>query len=490
MLNIHIRVIDAKTKQPTACRMRIVDEAGRSYPPLGRVAEFCVGRNEDVGGQVMIGGKRWYYIDGGCEMPLPSQAPLQVEIEKGPEFTPIRRELTLGAGQMSLRFEISRWIDLKAEGWFSGDTRSHFLNPHSALLEGSAEDLALVNLLATETSLLSHDGVERPAIPNMTAFSGQHPALESPEHQVAVNTFNFHPALGKLALLHCHRAVFPLTFGGADSTDDWSLADWCDQCHRKKGLVIWADPFRFENGIGGEALADLIQGRIDAVECTPETAQAQNWYQAWSAGIRFPLAGAGGKESNRTALGAMRTYARIMDGESFSLSNWIEAIRAGRTFVTNGPLLQFQVDDAGAGATIDLKSPGRSVWVRGRVQSAAPFGTLELMANGEPLVRVSSSDAEPPFHAMVEAEYPVNAPCWLAARTVGPDAFAHSSPVFLSVNGELPADVSALRHYHELLGGTLEWIESTGRFEKPLRKEQLRALIEQARQTLLARIPI
>lgn len=489
MFNIHLRVIDANTKQPTACRIRIADSTGRSFPPLGRLAEFAIGRNEDVGGQIMLDGKRWYYIDGGCETPLPAKSPLTVEINKGPEFLPIRREISLGAGQMTLRFEISRCADSSADRWYSGDTRCHFLSPHSAMLEAMGEDLDVVNLLATETSLLSHDGMARTAIPNMTAFSGQQPALDASGRLVAVNTLNCHPVLGKLALLHCHRAVFPLSFGGTDSTDDWSLADWCDQCHRKKGLVIWADPFRFEKGIGGEALADLILGRIDAAECTPESAWIDEWYRAWSAGIRFPIAGASGKESNRIALGAMRTYARLNQGETLTLANWIEAVRAGRTFVTDGPLLRFEVDQNPAGSLIEQKSPGGSVWVRARVESARPFGTLELLANGQSLIRISATDSEPPFHAMVEMEHPVQEPCWLAARCTGADSFTHSSPVFVSVDGRMPADDAAIRHYLELLGGALQWVESSGRFEKPLRKQQLRAVIEQARQTLLSRLP-
>ncbi len=159
MFNVHIRVIDASTKRPAACRIRIADVNGRSFPPLGRVGEFAVGRNEDVGGQVMLDGHRWYYIDGGCETPLPAATPLSVQIWKGPEYTPIRREITLGPGQMALRFEIARWANFKEAGWYSGDGRCHFLSPHAALLEGLAEDLAVVNLLAAETTLMSHDGV-------------------------------------------------------------------------------------------------------------------------------------------------------------------------------------------------------------------------------------------------------------------------------------------------------------------------------------------
>src|SRR5262245_26673863 len=151
MFNVHVRVNDAATGQPTPVRLRISDAAGRVYPPLGRVAEFATGKNEDVGGHVMLGGERWYYIDGACEVPLPGGVPLVIEATKGPEYTPIRHETTLGVGQMALRLTLSGASEL--DGWFAGDTRCHFLAPHAAVLEAAAENLAVVQLLATETEI-------------------------------------------------------------------------------------------------------------------------------------------------------------------------------------------------------------------------------------------------------------------------------------------------------------------------------------------------
>src|SRR6185503_8112966 len=103
MFNVHVRVNDAATGRPTPVRLRISDATGREYPPLGRVAEFATGRNEDVGGHVLLDGQRWHYIDGACEVPLPSGVPLTVEATKGPECNPLRQTLTLGMGQMALR---------------------------------------------------------------------------------------------------------------------------------------------------------------------------------------------------------------------------------------------------------------------------------------------------------------------------------------------------------------------------------------------------
>jgi hypothetical protein len=492
MFNVHLRINDADTLQPTPVRLRISDGDGRVFPPLGHVAEFAFGRNEDVGGHLLLGRERWYYIDGTCEVPLPGGIPLTIEAAKGLEYEPVRQTVTLGAGQMSLRFAIKRWTNPNSNGWYAGDTRCHFLTPHSALLEGMAEGVPFVNLLATKALIPSQNGKLYESISNMLAFSGQEPALETGETFVSVNTYNSHPLLGGLALLHCHRAVFPLTFGGADATDDWSLADWCDQCHRKKGFVVWCDPFHMESPFAPEALADLIMGRIDAVECTPTTARVREWYRAWSAGIRFPLVGASAKESNRTALGSMRTYARMQSDQGFEPAGWIEAARAGRTFVTSGPMLSFTVDDQDPGALIEHAAAGRKVNIRARIESLRVLESpLEILVNGDVLERIRQRPDVEPAVASVEREYTVDRPSWIAARCVDSsrrDSFAHSSPIFVRVEGRMPTDTEVVRHYNDWLGRTVDWVDRDGRFEIPRRKEQLRALLEQARQALLARV--
>src|SRR5262249_45861551 len=160
-----------------------------------------------------------------------------------PEYSPLHRQTTLGPGQLSLRFAVERWADMRADGWLSADTRAR-LSPHTAVLEGAAEGLDIVNVLADGT-------------PDLLPFSGGAPALERHGCAAVVNPLNAHPVLGTLALLDCHRVVYPLRFGG-DLADDWSLADWCDQCHRKRGLVVWPDlPRLTDDRPQAEALAAL-----------------------------------------------------------------------------------------------------------------------------------------------------------------------------------------------------------------------------------------
>src|SRR5439155_11646336 len=135
---------------------------------------------------------------------------------------------------------------------------------------------------------------------NILAFSGERPALQVPGHMVVVNTHNSHPVLGSLALLHCHRPVYPLSFGGPDGLEDWSLAAWCDQCHRKKGLVIGTHLWHTDQGfVPGETLADLILGKVDALEIGPSSTVPDalvDWYGLLNCGFRVPLVAGSGKD--------------------------------------------------------------------------------------------------------------------------------------------------------------------------------------------------
>lgn len=408
MLTVHLRINDSATGKPTPVRLRITGPDGTTYAPLGRFPEFPLGRNESVGGHLKLGGERWCYVDASCEVPLPAGVPLRIQATKGPEYKPLDETVTLGPGQMALRFSIARNFDSRAKGYHPGDVRCHFLSPPAALLEATAEDLDVVNVLATPCSVPARDGNTYVTALDLLAFSGQQPALTAPQgHSVAVNTMNVHPILGKVALLHSHRPVFPLSFGGSDETDDWSICDWCDQCHRKGGLTVWVDAFEPVAGIlGGEALIAAILGKIDAIEIAsgPRTHPLLPWvYRLWDAGFMVPLAGGSGKDSNRVPLGGMRTYARV-PGE-FSLPGWIEAIRAGRTFVTTAPLFEFEVNGSHPGDVVDVSG---EVVVRAKVESLVAFERVEVLVNGE----VIASAPQRPEDAFVP-----NLGCWSTELT-------------------------------------------------------------------------
>ncbi len=429
--NVHICVNDAAApRQPTPCRIRFTDAGGVYHAPLGRLTRFATEIGVDVGGNVLLDGQEYAYINGTCEIALPPGR-ISVTITKGPEYRPVQTEVILPPGKLALRFDLKRWTNLRADGWYSGDTRCHFLTPHAALLEAAAEDLAVVNLLCREAPAFGAENKDSRALANIIPFSGQRPALEMPGHMVVVNTLNEHPVLGQLLLLNCHRVVYPLTFGGPGRFDDWTLADWCDQCHRKGGLVIGEGFFGKEQGdLCGELLADVILGKVDALNLDSWKGDLNEYRWLLDLGFRLPLTAGSGKDSNRCVLGALRTYARLRPGEDFTYKNWIEAVRAGRTFVTSGPLLLFTVNDQDPGAVIEMSAATCSVRARVEAPSLQSLDSREILANGAVVASVK------PVHSPIfEVEVPMPQGGWLTARCRGQDGEALTSPIYVRVEG-------------------------------------------------------
>jgi hypothetical protein len=421
---VHVRVNDAATGKPTPVRIRFATPEGQYLAPLGRLAEFPTGWGEQVGGSVMLGDRRYAYIDGTCEIRLPT-GPIHVEISKGLEYIPIQQTIERKAGQIALRFAITRKFNLQAEGWYAGDTRVHFLSPRAAWLEGAAEGLQVVNLLAAEWRF--EDGSTW--LTNLLDFSGQEPAYAKDGCVVVANTVNDGGKLGALALLNCHRIVHPLRLD-QEGFEKYTLLDWCNQCHRKGGLVIWPG----YGGGGAEAEAALRLGHIDAIEWAPTSGEFPlpfifQWHKELFFGFRVPLVGGSGKEGNDVDVGAIRTYAQLQSGQEFSYRHWIEAIRHGRTFATWGPLLRFTVNGHGPGATILLEDQHGPVTICAEANSVVPFDKLVVVHDGQTL---AEADPGPDGSAALTVTSEIQTAGWLAAQCYADDVLvAHTSPIYL-----------------------------------------------------------
>jgi hypothetical protein len=428
--SVHLRVGDRSAMgEALPVRLRVTDEAGNYYAPLGRLASFDAASSVDAGGNVVIGGETWAYIDGACEILLPPGS-LRVRIAKGPEFEEIDTHVKLAAGKLSLRFEMGRRADLAASGWHAGDMAAYDMTPHAALLEGAGEGLAVVNLLVHE----------RPgSLANIVAFSGQKPILEQPGTLVAVNTRNDSP-LGRLCLLHCHRAIYPLSFAlGGEQV--WTLDDWCQQCHRirqRPGLVVAENFFSGGGAMPGEMTALLVLGHIDVVLYEPGCSLAP-WYELLDAGLNVPLAVGSRRCNAAVPLGGWRTYARLPAGLPFTYSGWIEGVRRGATWITCGPLVSLERVDEG---TVRAEAIGS--------------GTLTIVANGNRIAQSAHS-------GVVEAKAPADA-TWLAAQVWDGDRLLAATSAIHQQNAvQSPRTRTARLRLAERLHAGESWLAETNR---------------------------
>lgn len=480
-IKVRLRVVDGVTKQPTPVRISIADEQGNWFVPFGYFPDFPVGRAENVGGQIRTAnGHRSYFVMGFCEIDLPTGVPLLFRIQKGPAFESIASQVTLGSGQIALRFELRPREDFPASGWLCGDSRVQFLDPHAALFESEAEGVAITQLLVSVVNTPSQDGHQYRSAPYLSAFSGSGASLENASSLVSVNTLNTHPALGRVGLLNAHRPTFPLTFGDMDETDDWSVCDWCDQCHRKTGLVTWCDAFSEELGLlGGEALIAAILGKIDAFEITarPRTRSVLGWYYSLlNAGVRIPLVGGSGKDSNRTPVGEMRTWVRF--GMDSRLQSWIEGVRHGEASISTGLPLSVSANDLPTGSVLRLPDPHQPIRVRSRRYSFDD-ARHQLVVNGN-VIELNGA----------ETEITLPQGGWICTRVVGDSGeLCHSSPVYVEIPDQPPYCVPAAIHtFLTQIESVREWVRTVGRFEREKSREHLLQYADRAEAILQERL--
>lgn len=233
---VHLRINDASTRQPTPVRLRLTDEVGRYYAPLGRLlnAEAIHRANPFHGGNVLVDGEEFAYIPGACEVLLPA-GPIRVQVCKGPRFVPLDEIVERPAGKMAYRFEIQERSDWPWRDWKLADLLVRNLSPKAAALMGAAEGLDLVHLVAEQSVtgevLLLDD------------YSGEGLAAELAGCEVQVGTLNHGGKAGDLVLFNTHRIVFPLRLD-APGFEHYGLVDWLHQAQRKAGMAFYLDGTR------------------------------------------------------------------------------------------------------------------------------------------------------------------------------------------------------------------------------------------------------
>jgi hypothetical protein len=489
---LRARVVDAATGRPTPVRLAFHSQHGRYIPPYGHRAEINAGWFQDYGADVKLRDSSFAYVDGTFQVELPV-GEVYVEIAKGFEYEPIRKKLAIEPGQRELELRIARHTDLRSRGWVTADTHVHFLSPSTAVLEGQAEGLNLVNLLAAQWGDL---------YTNIGDLSHGPLASQDGETVVHVGTENRSHLLGHVGLLGVRgEPVVPLSGSFPSGADEaylgdplWmTMADWTDACRQREGLAV-AVHFPYPTA---ELAADIVLGKIDAVEIFLSgqqfnTLRFLDWYRCLNCGYRLPAVGGTDKMSARVAVGAMRTYA-FLGNDPFSFANWAKAVRRGNTFTTSGPLLLFQAEGRAPGEEIALRAGGGTVEVQAEAISSLPLRRVEIVYNG----RVVASREEPggARRIVLKEKIAVPGPGWLAARCAsiaapasGFSTAAHTSPVYLSLPGQEVFSAPAAAYLLSLIKGTQLWVEDIATRPDPQRLERIRAVLSQAHDRLHRRL--
>lgn len=465
---VRVMVVDDETGQSVPCRVHFRSPDGIPYQPHGHHDHVNANLgtwHSDIGGDLRLGQISYAYIDGRCEGWLP-RGDVLVDVARGFEYEPLRTRVQIAPGQQELTLRIKRWTNMNRQRWYSGDTHVHFIGAHGAHTEAQSEDLNVVNLLQSQWGRLftnTEDAL------GATFSNGGNTIVYTTQE-------NRQHMLGHLTLLGLKEPVMPWCTDGPDEAElggtlEETMSSWADKCHAQGGTVV----IPHLPNPNCEPAVLIATGRADAVEMIREGSYNHiEYYRYLNCGYRLPLVGGTDKMSSDVPVGLYRTYAYIPD-EEFSYESWCRALRAGRTFMSGGPMLHFSVEGLQIGDTLRLPAGGGTVEVLAVAESIFPIHTLEIVEQG----RVVASTEAPSSRGMrrleLRAKLKVTGNSWLAARCGGPryhetrahhdgwqrGMFAHTSPIYLAVGGEWQLfDRATAEYMLTLVSGGLEYIRN------------------------------
>jgi hypothetical protein len=381
-----------------------------------------------------------------------------------------------------------------------------------------AEDLDVANILTSDFTL------------DQAEFEGGLNRFSSGRRLIYVNQEFRNNHLGHMCLLNLKRLIEPVKTMQPYKYPLHLRA--CDETHAQGGYVSWA---HFPSWPGVESPLDIAMEKLDGLEIlcvidprafpvfmqqvVPELEANHGlhlWYRYLNCGFRLAATAGTDKMTNFVTVGANRVFAHV-DG-AFTYQNWISALKQGRTFVTNSPVLTFTVDGHDPGATLYFDSDKKRVaQVHAVAESQMPYDRLEIVANGTVVAQATPSG--PRHFSEIHFEHRVDRSCWIAARacedmdayrkrgvdfqdihvprgtrlsdyygTRRPETvFAHSSPVYLIRDGAPIRSWEDAEYYVRYIDNAIRWLETEAKFARPADKQASKEAFAQGRAVYRAR---
>ena len=371
--------------QPAAARIYITGSDRKAYAPP-TAYQRVAGRSSR---------RDFFHAEGRFSVELPAGEAL-IEAAKGVEYLALSKTVTIEPGGVTLlEIDLQRLTSMRSAGWYSGSDHVHMnyggnlLNtPENLMMMARAEDLNVVGQKVANKDNRIFDPLLHTGKP--------HP-LSSSEALLFFDQEYRPPFYGHLNFINLTQHLLSPFTTGYESTGIASLypsnTDMFRLGRAQGALGGYVHPFSRDPKSAGYAVArgfpvDLALETLDYLEVLTSAGHfrftAPVWHRALNCGFR--VSATAGEDSILSLhatpiLGSSRLYAYL--GETLDWAGWVEAIRRGRTFVTNGPLLRTTVNGEIAGGEIRLPSEGGHVTVEGRIDSIVPLEKGEIFQNGK-----------------------------------------------------------------------------------------------------------
>jgi hypothetical protein len=500
MGRISLRVVDDLTLQhPVSARVFVTGAYGLAYAPdnAWMHADDSFDRSERP--------FEAHYFDtsGVSEITVPA-GDVEVDVMRGFENHFEQRRVEVKAdstAHLTVRI-VPLFIGVdEVPNWVSGDVHTHmnyagtYRNTPAHLVEqADAENLAIVeNLIVNKEQ----------RIPDIAYFSPQLDPASTANH-LLLHGQEYHTSYwGHLGLLSLTRNLLLPGYAGYPNTAAASLfpanANVADMAHEQGALVGYVHPFDSipdpakNASLTAELPADVALGKVDYIEVvgfSDHKSTADVWYKLLNCGFRLPTAAGtdfmGNYASLRGPVGLNRVYAEVPWGP-LKIEPWLAAIKAGRTFATNGPLLDFWMGEQPIGGEVRLEKK-REVRFSAEMFSIVPVDHLQVVCNGKVKRELALDGKRTSAH--VDGSIPLESSGWCVLRAFSEKAeypildlypYATTSPVYVSVAGAPVRSAADAAYFVAWIDRLIEGARSNTSWNTEAEKASVLSMLQEAR---------
>jgi hypothetical protein len=492
---LRVRIVDAVTRDPMAATVSVNN--GEQEPDDDPYRKFGLrfSANRQKGPIRSRPISYYFYTDGRFTVRVPPGGTL-IEVRKGYEYRPV--ELTIAANpkeQLDVEVPLERSIDMAALGWYSGDTHIHLErtrgNDDELLTLTSAKDIRYAYLLSTNTQGYDVGGPKYESYLQAAGLGDLSVAHRGPYYISSGQEYRAN-GLGHVTIALPDRYV-PGNGDTPFANRGPALATIADQAHELHGFIGLAHGGLYN--MEGDRL--LLEDKMDYLELLQFGSFQMNsparrndaslglsgWYDFLNIGYRLPIIGASDFPFTRELASEM-TFAwsdTVPTPRSFA-----EALKAGRSFATSGPLLFLTVAGKKPGEILRFPAGTEtSLVIDVRVHSPQyPVRYLDLIANGAVLERRFEEAGRSEW--ALRHVLPIRGSTWIAVHAYNDAGTeAHTNPVYVYVGDARPFNPDSARQIIARLEGSIERSrvpEIKARYEAL--EQELRGLIRDRRANL------
>lgn len=422
--NVKVKIIEEESDEVTSARVGLYGKKG-FFRPSDPIPLFVHGSQEyyrDLDDPMWPSeDRRVFYTRGEFEMALPP-GEYRLLVRKGIERHLHDQTFTVERGQeTALEVSLKRWTNMPSRGWYSGDDHIHIgrdgQNNDSIMKWVQAEDIHVSNIVQmddiNELFFLQYAWGEQGMY-----VDGDYVLRSGQE--------------GPRTDFRGHAIFYNLTHAIHDHASYYVYEDVFDRAHQMGGLAGYAHGG--DGGAENSMSIDVPLGKVDFVEVMQSYGLSIDaLYQFWNLGFQLTPT-AGSDFPYFPTAGDDLVYVKV-DG-AFSFDAWFAGLKAGHTFVTNGPMLEFEVDRLPPGSEIALDKP-RTVKIRASAQlnpTLDKLQRLEIVQGGNVVQTATATDA-PDAPLGIEFELDVKDGTWIAARAYGEKSMGHTNAVYFTYDG-------------------------------------------------------